>query len=485
MTPMDSREPARPSIFAEAAKALAGQPLRRAAVGYLMTLPLLLPIPFGGWRDWAIDVLALTSAVMLLVVAVGGFAGREKVGLERLSLVAVPAALYALMLIWAALQATHLPFLQSLWNPVWGEASAALGRPLAGSIALDSYEVWLGLVSLGAYAAVFLIAVYAIADQRVARMLLHLFIYAAALNGLYGLIVYFTGTATVLWFDKPDVYRDVVSGTFINRNNFAAYMGMALIAAIGLFLNEVSRRRRTRTQQAGIVVADRIWRAAWPLVVSGAVLAAALLLTQSRAGAGTTLAGIMGLCLILFATPAVRPFKLRGLLLAALALGLLFVLLSGGGTTGRIVAGLDMEDERFEVYRDMMGGIRDFLWGGTGLGSFEDAFRFYRSAAIEGRFAQAHNDVLEAVLELGIVGASAMFLALAWLVGLCLRELRRRRRGAIFPCIAVAVSLQLGLHSLLDFSMQVPAIVVVYVMLLACGLARADRDATDSGSRRR
>jgi O-antigen ligase len=97
-------------------------------------------------------------------------------------------------------------------------------------------------------------------------------------------------------------------------------------------------------------------------------------------------------------------------------------------------------------------------------------------------FAQAHNDPLELTLELGLPAAAAILCALVWLVGLCLRELRARRRGAIFPCIAIAVTLQLGLHSLVDFSMQVPAVMVAYMILLACGLTRADRPLADRGS---
>jgi hypothetical protein len=79
-------------------------------------------------------------------------------------------------------------------------------------------------------------------------------------------------------------------------------------------------------------------------------------------------------------------------------------------------------------------------------------------------------------MELGVPAASAMLLAVMLLVGTAWHELRARRRGAIFPCIAVAVSLQVGLHSLLDFGMQVPAVVIAYLSLLACALVRADRD---------
>ncbi|HEY4135889.1 MAG TPA: O-antigen ligase family protein [Alphaproteobacteria bacterium] len=479
MMQLPSRDEARPSVFAEARRALAGDPLRRAIVGYLMLLVVALPLPFGGWRDWAIDCLAICTALMLLGVAWNAARGTTQ-GLERLSLVAVPTALYALVLIWACLQASSLEIMRPLWNPLWAQASAALAEPLAASVSLDRFETMRGLVSLASYLGVFLLAIYAISDLRVSRMLVRLFVYAAAAYAVYGLIVYFTGSAVVLWFDKEQ-YLNVVTATFDNRNNFATYCGMALIAGMGLFLNEVSRRRQMPTKQSAIVLVDRIWRMTWPLVVAMAILATALLLTASRAGAVTTLIGLGALCGTLFLTTRLRPFRPRGLLIAGIVLVVLLVILSGDRTTERIFIGLDAEEERFKVYVDALKAVRDFAFAGTGLGSFEDAYRFYRSIELRNHFVQAHNDVLEAAMELGVPAATGLLVSILLLVGNCWRELRARRRGAVFPCIAVAVSLQVGLHSLLDFSMQVPAVVIAYALILACGLTRADRPVGEKG----
>jgi len=473
MTPLPSRDEPRLSALADGMRALRDEPLRRAVAGYLLLLLALLPLPFGGWRDWAIDIVALLTAGFLLAVAIAALAGRT--GLGRLSVAAVPAALYAGVLIWAALQASDLAVLQPFWHPIWGEAEAALGQRLSPSITLDRFETGRGLVSLGSYAGIFMLALYAIADLRVARMTVSLFIYAAAAYALYGLALHFTGAAVVLWFEKADIYRDVLTSTFDNRNNFATYAGMALIAALGLFLNEVSRRRQTPTRQAAIVVVDRIWRMTWPLIVAAAILATALMMTASRAGMVAALAGVAVLCCVTFLTPRIGPFRPRSLFVVWVALAVLLVVFSGDQATQRIVVGLDSEEERFLVYPGVMQGIRDYFWVGTGLGSFEDSYRFYRDAAVQGRFTVAHNDPLEAALELGVPATAAMLLAVVWLVGLCWRELRARRRGAVLPCIAVAVSFQVGLHSLVDFSMQVPAVAIAYLILLACGLTRADR----------
>jgi O-antigen ligase len=236
------------------------------------------------------------------------------------------------------------------------------------------------------------------------------------------------------------------------------------------------------TKQSAIVVVDRIWRMTWPLIVAMAILATAIMLTASRAGAVTTLIGLGALCSVIFLTPRLRPFSPRGLLIAGVVLVVLLVILSGDRTASRIFIGLDVEDERFKMLAGVLQAIRDFAFTGTGLGSFEDAFRFYRAGDLQNHFAQAHNDIFENVMELGMPAAAGLLIAIGLLVMTCWRELRARRRGAIFPCIAVAVSLQVGLHSLLDFSLQVPAVVIAYGLLLACGLTRTDRPVGETPS---
>lgn len=472
MSSMPARDERPPSVFAEGWSALKDQPLRRAVVVYLMILIAVLPLPFGGWRDWAINGLALVTGSMLLAVAWGAVVGR--VDLRRLSLAVVPAALYALALVWAALQASHFPFLRPLWNPLWNEAAVALGHPLKPSISLDSHKTLSGLVSLGSYGGIFLLALYAVNELRIARMLVRLFIYAATVNAFYGLAIYFTGANIVLWFEK-ELHFNVVTGTFDNRNSFAMYCGLALISAIGLFLNEVSRRRQSATKQAAIVLADRVWRMAWPLVISAGVLGTALMLTASRAGTTTAMIGVATLCAIVYLTPSVRPFRKRILVIAGFVAAALLIVLSGDKTAQRFIVGLDVEDQRFTVFADVLRGLPEYALIGTGLGSFEDVFRVFRQDTLYTSFNYAHNDMLEAALELGIPAASALLLAVALLVLQCWHELRTRRRGAIFSCIAVAVSVQVALHSQLDFSMQIPAVVIAYLILIACGLTRADR----------
>jgi hypothetical protein len=49
----------------------------------------------------------------------------------------------------------------------------------------------------------------------------------------------------------------------------------------------------------------------------------------------------------------------------------------------------------------------------------------------------------------------------------------RRKRDRIFPLAAVGATLLVGLHALVDFSIQIPAVAMYYSFILAMGCAQA------------
>ena len=71
------------------------------------------------------------------------------------------------------------------------------------------------------------------------------------------------------------------------------------------------------------------------------------------------------------------------------------------------------------VYGRIVDAIRDSWALGTGFGTFEEAFRFYRTSDIPGNFDMAHNTYLENVLELGMPAASALFAFSSFFLILC------------------------------------------------------------------
>ncbi len=120
---------------------------------------------------------------------------------------------------------------------------------------------------------------------------------------------------------------------------------------------------------------------------------------------------------------------------------------------------------------------------GTGYGTFEEVFRFYRDASLPGVYARAHNTYLENALELGLPGAAALFAAVGGLSLLTLRGVRRRRRDAVYPCIGFAATTLVAAHSLVDFSLQIPAVALTYSLLMgaACAQSWSTRKGANAG----
>jgi O-antigen ligase len=470
-----AKPPPRPGAVSTKAK---DAPEWRAVALFLVAVVLILPLPFGSWSLWASS--ALTLAVGLVLAALGALgifrpAAAYAAPPVPLRLYAVPLTMYAAVLLWACVQATS--WTPAAWhNPFWRAAAEALGTPLSGAISLDPAATLRVALELATYGALFWLALQTSARATTARLLVRAVILSGLLYALYGLGVYFTHTDRILWFQKQ-VYLNNVTATFENRNNFATFAGMATIAAVGLFLNELGKlagaeELRSRSR---LVKLDYLWKRAWPYIVAVAALATALLLSASRAGMVTTLLGVLALLVTLRGTRGLRRLKFRWLLVGAVALAAAALLLSGHSTLARFDVKLIGEEARGPAWLAALDSVRAYPWLGTGLGAFEPAFRMVRTFAVDGRFMEAHSDVLENMVELGVPAAMLLNAVLVLLFVACAVGARARRRDAVYPAIAAAVTVQVGLHAFVDFSTQVPAVVVSYVVLLAAGFAQSFR----------
>ncbi len=97
----------------------------------------------------------------------------------------------------------------------------------------------------------------------------------------------------------------------------------------------------------------------------------------------------------------------------------------------------------------------------------------YRDETIRAIFDKAHNTYLENALELGLPAALGLFSAIGVLLVICLLGVRRRRRDAVYPCIGVAATVLVAVQSVVDFSLQIPAVAVTYSLLMGAACAQS------------
>ena len=83
------------------------------------------------------------------------------------------------------------------------------------------------------------------------------------------------------------------------------------------------------------------------------------------------------------------------------------------------------------------------------------------------------NTYLELLLELGIPAALLLLFGLGWIVAHCARGALTRKRDQHAANIAVGASVLVGLHALVDFSIQLQGVALSYAALLGAGYAQS------------
>jgi len=121
----------------------------------------------------------------------------------------------------------------------------------------------------------------------------------------------------------------------------------------------------------------------------------------------------------------------------------------------------------------MVRGIELRPWSGWGLNSFSSVYSIFQPASLVQPFDKGHNTYLELIFEIGIPAGLAVLVGIGWLAVQCLKGFQRRHRDREFPALALAATVLVGIHALVDFSIQIPAVGVTYAALLGTGWAQS------------
>nr|WP_284701125.1 O-antigen ligase family protein [Rhodoplanes tepidamans] len=205
----------------------------------------------------------------------------------------------------------------------------------------------------------------------------------------------------------------------------------------------------------------------------------ATFLTASRAGTMLTLLALGLAVLMVFRRrlAGVRPLLLAAAGLAAAAVLLLQVI--GGSVGSRFDAHGLADAGRLSAWCSTLAIVAAHPWTGTGLGTFTTVFPAYRSTGISlwGVWNAAHSTPLELAAELGLPLAGAVVFGFAAILVVLARGSVVRRRDRAIPIAGLCVALLAGLHTTIDFSLQVPGCSIVVFGVIGIGLAQSFRSA--------
>ena len=131
---------------------------------------------------------------------------------------------------------------------------------------------------------------------------------------------------------------------------------------------------------------------------------------------------------------------------------------------------------RMPVYIITMRSILAAPLLGYGYGTFADVFPMFRDQSVStwGQWTQAHNTYLEVFQGLGLLFGSMLIASVVVLVLRCVKGATTRQMNETVPCVVASVAFLLGVHSLIDFSLQMQAIAITFMALLGAGVAQSE-----------
>jgi O-antigen ligase len=258
---------------------------------------------------------------------------------------------------------------------------------------------------------------------------------------------------------KPD-HAWAVFGPYVNRNHFAGFLVLAIPLALGVALQRGQELRRAwaARRRGWLALGDAPGTALLRWVAISMFLLVGLLLAASRAG----IAGLAMSAFALLLLPRRRAALGAGLaLVAVLGLALVWTDFSGviGGFESR-----GIRASRFDLWADTLRLFPDYPALGYGLNAMGAAYRPVQTYMRSDFVAQTHNEYLQLLLDLGLVGAGLGAFLLARLFWTAFRV---ARESPIALGISAAV-LGSAADNLFDFNWQIPANAAGFFAL--CGL---------------
>jgi len=440
----------------------------------LLTLAVA-PIPLGGNRDWAWSPLAALVGLTLLVDSLGRIAGRRaSPALPREMVISMAGV--GIAILWAAFQLLPLPSFGAV-NSLLSSSAEALGQSASRRMATGAEEAITGIMRLLTYCGVFWLSAQFCRDSRFARRLAWTIVASAVLITLYGLAMQIdNGSCIVLNIAKAPIGSSCAfSGTFRNPDHYAAFAGLGAIVCIAEIQRRLLRidpssmnfRLRLRARLAALS-ASGVAGGASILLIGG------LFLSGSKGGAASFLVAVVALVAVLNFASRRRSWAT---LVSVITISLLVVAVGAIGGEMLAIRLLQFfahgDSDRLAIYSASLQAIGLRPFAGWGLGSFEGIYTVLQPFSVKLIYTQAHNTFLESAVELGIPVAFCLVGGIVLLVLRCLVGVFQRSRDIHYPAMAVGCAVVVGVHSLFDFSLQIPAVAIGFSALLGMGWAQS------------
>lgn len=387
----------------------------------------------------------------------------------------------ALILVYGLLVTVPLPsWFQGALSPDSLKLRQAAGEAVGTGnllypLSLDADSSVGALLILAACFIFFFVCLGGFPDWKKTRLAAGIFVALTFVVSLLGIMQALIGSERLLW---SGLVKEGLKpfGPFVNRNHFASWAGMGAMLGTGYFFSMAQRRVKSRKNE--YTENDRNIKAKRTLVgFMTAVTVAAIFLTLSRGGVISLIAGMIFFSLLLSRRRRLgRAWRVPGMLFVAL----LMVVWIGADPAidrlGTIMHIRESQNVRIDINRDLIRMAGDFPWVGTGPGTFAVVYPSYQTVDKKGSYTFAHNDYFQLLSEWGAVGAGLFAVAVAafWWKFLRMWSRRRDREILYISAGAAAGLVSVMTHSIVSFSLHIPAVALAFCFIGAFALKATD-----------
>jgi len=436
-----------------------------------------LPVPFGSKYPWAISVMEIWIFLLAIMVTLLLASGHLHLS-DSYKQNKTPIVLLSLTSLWIGFQCMPIPeSILAIFSPV---AAATFHDMHAQhmSISLDPVITWLQFLKALALLLLFIVTLILVNTQTRLRWLAYTIVGSAFIQAIAAIVLELSNIPYAINQYTYSVTNQIIQpagramGFYSNPDHLAGLLEMSLAVGIGLLISMLRSMHFQNWQQRLRHYSQILLGPKARLRIILIILCIALVMTHSRMGNSAffislIIAGAIFITLSRHASKSVVIFLISMMVLDIMIVGSWFgfkkVIERIGNTT------VAAEAQRGDVYEDTLSMINSFKLSGIGAGNYFSTFPAYKQQGPTYYIDHVHNDYLEFLLELGVIGCTPLLLLLLLSMRTLLHELRRRRSGLILGMNFASLMgiIAILIHSGVDFNLQVPANAALFTTLVA------------------
>jgi O-antigen ligase len=450
---------------------------RRIVDWGIVGLIVFSPLPAASVYEWSIFIIQITVLTMMIAYLL--LNTKPPANKLLLSSLKWPKYLFIGFFIFILLQIIPLPkLLVKVLSPNSYSFREMFSMGLSDSkfISLSvvpAHTLQQGLEIFTYFLLGFLI-IKTVVSQLQIRRIFYALIGMGIFQAFYGLFELYNKNPRILFYKKA-YNLDSVCGTFVNRNHLSGYLEMIIPLAIGLIIARIDL-----FSFAGMKIKEKILQLAEKglavnLLLSFSILGMSLAVIFSKSRSGVF---VLVFTFILMFEFTVFYFGKQGqqkkwvtkfLKIMFITIIIISLYIGIGATLERFALNKVLKADRVPVWNFTLKIISDFPLVGSGLGTYASVFLAYDNRGRLSIYSHAHNDYLEYLSDLGIIGLLLLLGAVLFIIIKAFSVWRTRGHPEVkgLALGGIVAVINILIHSITDFNLQIPANMLLFTVILS------------------